>query len=125
TGQRQAHNKSFELPKVFPKALGGETRPTLSPVKYANNPEYGRAVEAYTAAKKIPHILDQIFCYCYCQDNPKYKHKSLLTCYTDDHSASCGICQMEAITAYELYKQNTPIDTIISKINKKYYHPKH
>ena len=119
------HNTHGALPKEFPKVIGGENRPIEDPQKYAGDPKYGNAVQAYTAAKEIPHVLDKIFCYCYCQDNPRYKHKSLLTCYTDDHGANCGICQREAIHAHELYKKGMKVKDIVLAVNKKHFHPKH
>ncbi len=58
---------------------GGETRPVLSPSLFV-----GRATEAYAAAKQYPELMDQIFCYCKCDEPPTY-HKSLLSCFTVKH----------------------------------------
>jgi hypothetical protein len=60
---------------------GGETRPVLSPSLFV-----GRAREAYAAAKQYPEVMDQVFCYCTCDEPPTY-HKSLLSCFTDNHGA--------------------------------------
>ncbi len=60
---------------------GGETRPLLDPSLFR-----GRTREAYAAAKKYPEVLDQVFCYCTC-DEPPFNHKSLLSCFTDKHGA--------------------------------------
>lgn len=60
----------------------GETRPTLSPAQFS----YPKVAEAYQIAKDIPHVLDSVFCYCYCSEKPFY-HKSLLSCYVDMHAA--------------------------------------
>lgn len=60
---------------------GGETRPVLNPLMFT-----GMAREAYIVAKKYPEILDQVYCYCYCDRQP-FNHKSLLSCFTDRHGA--------------------------------------
>lgn len=62
----------------------GEKRSTLDPDIFANNP---RIKAAYQAAKKIPWVLDSIYCYCFCEESPVFKHKSLLSCYVDNHAA--------------------------------------
>lgn len=58
---------------------GGETRPVLSPSLFV-----GMASEAYAAAREYPKVMDEVFCYCTCDEPPTY-HKSLLSCYTDKH----------------------------------------
>jgi hypothetical protein len=58
---------------------GGETRPVLDPLLFT-----GLAREAYAAAKKHPEVMNQVFCYCKC-DEPPFNHKSLLSCFADNH----------------------------------------
>ena len=58
---------------------GGETRPVLSPSLFV-----GMASEAYAAARQYPEVMDQVFCYCKCDEPPTF-HKSLLSCFTDKH----------------------------------------
>ena len=61
---------------------------------------------AYDVAQKIPGILYQLPCYCYCD---KIGHKSLRTCYESDHAAHCSTCLKEAYYAYfETKKGKTP-----------------
>ncbi len=60
---------------------GGEIRPVLEPSLFK-----GRVSAAYAAAKKYPEVMDQVYCYCYC-DNPPFNHKSLLSCFTERHGA--------------------------------------
>jgi len=93
----------------MPKALGGETRPTLSPEYF-----FGKTARAYKAAREIPHVLDKIYCYCNCQK--KAGHKSLLTCYVDRHGSKCDICMKEANMAYDLYKEGYKTDEIVRKV---------
>ena len=72
----ESGGKSFQV-------RGGETRPVLDPFQFATR----RAVLAYAAARKYPQVMDQMFCYCYC-NRPPVNHKSLLSCFTDRHGAS-------------------------------------
>jgi len=78
-----------------------ETKETLDPRLFARNPYVSRT---YEIAKEIPGVLDKVFCYCYCEMNPRFKHKSLLTCFTDDHGANCGICMRQAMDSYQMSK---------------------
>jgi hypothetical protein len=57
-----------------------EDRPTLSPGRFT-----GKIREAYEIARAIPEVLDQLYCYCSCQS---IGHKSLLSCYVDDHASA-------------------------------------
>ncbi len=61
----------------------GESRQTKSPLAYSN----ALIRKAYGIAKRIPWVLDSIYCYCYCEESPIFRHKSLLSCYVDDHAA--------------------------------------
>lgn len=61
----------------------GETRQTLEPYIFKDP----IIRDAYKVAKEIPWVLDSIYCYCYCKESPVFKHKSLLSCYVDDHAA--------------------------------------
>ena len=61
----------------------GETRATLDPSLF-NDPQVRKA---YQVAKEIPWVLDSIYCYCKCEESPVFKHKSLLSCYVDNHAA--------------------------------------
>jgi hypothetical protein len=60
---------------------GKETRPVLDPAMFA-----GRIRTAYAIAKKYPDVLNEVFCYCYC-DQPPFHHNTLLSCFTDKHGA--------------------------------------
>ncbi len=60
---------------------GGETRPVLDPYQFT-----GMTRAAYAAAKKYPQVLDQVRCYCNC-DEPPFYHKSLLSCFVETHGA--------------------------------------
>ena len=72
--------------------------PTLSPAKFT-----GVALDAYQAAREIPQTLAQLPCYCHCDQN--LGHKSLLSCFEDDHAAHCAVCAGEGQMAYRLQKE--------------------
>jgi len=61
----------------------GEYGQTLDP-KGAPSP---KVKAAYQAAKDIPWVLDSIYCYCKCKENPATRHISLLSCFTGGHAA--------------------------------------
>jgi uncharacterized protein with PCYCGC motif len=63
----------------------------------------GKTREAYEAAKKIPVVLAQMPCYCHCDRG--MGHKSLHSCFEDDHAAHCATCVDEALLAYRLQKE--------------------
>lgn len=72
--------------------------PTLAPEKFT-----GLTRDAYRAAREIPVTLAQMPCYCYCDRG--MGHKSLYSCFEDDHAASCAVCVNEALLAYKLEKE--------------------
>ncbi len=61
----------------------GESRATLDPARFSDP----MVRKAYQAAKEIPWVLDSIYCYCRCEESPVFRHKSLLSCYVDNHAA--------------------------------------
>lgn len=60
--------------------------------------QYPYQARAYQLAAKIPDVLNQMPCYCYCE---REGHKSLHTCFETTHGAHCGICMKEVFYAYE------------------------
>jgi len=62
--------------------MGGERRPVLDPWQFGS--PFVRA--QYTAAQQHGDTMDQVYCYCHC-DQPPFLHKSLLSCFTDKHAA--------------------------------------
>ncbi len=60
----------------------GETRDTLPPSMFVDP----FIANMYQVAKDIPHVLDSLKCYCYCERAP-FHHFSLLSCYVDKHAA--------------------------------------
>ncbi len=79
----------------------------------------GKTREAYRVAKEIPETLAQLPCYCECDRG--FGHKSLHSCYVDDHASQCAVCVDEALLAYKLQKEDklTP-EQVREKIIEKY-----
>jgi hypothetical protein len=67
---------------------------------------------AYEAARRFPDIIDRLHCFCECKENQKEGHKTLLTCFTSEHAAGCGICQKEALLAAQLKDRGIADDDI-------------
>jgi hypothetical protein len=72
--------------------------PTLEPEKFT-----GIVRDAYRAAREIPQTLAQLPCYCHCDRG--MGHKSLHSCYEDDHASHCAVCVNEALLALKLEKE--------------------
>jgi len=72
--------------------------PTLAPEKFM-----GKQRLAYMAVREIPQTIAQLPCYCYCDQG--FGHKSLHSCFVDDHAAHCAVCVDEALLAYKLQKE--------------------
>lgn len=71
---------------------------TLAPAQFE-----GKTREAYEIAKKIPETLAELPCYCHCDQ--AFGHKSLHSCYVDDHASHCAVCVDEALLAYKLQRE--------------------
>ena len=86
-----------------------EKAPILDPKRFADTSRYEPEVApAYEVARKYPQTLDRLHCFCECQESMTHRHKTLLTCFTTDHAAGCGICIREAILAGELTDKGLP-----------------
>lgn len=102
-GRVPAYYKSLEDVKEIPK--------TLSPDKFTD----AETKAAYIVAQENPKLLLQLPCYCFCDDG--LNHKSLLSCYIDEHAVHCDICRKEAIDGNRLQKeQNLSPEQIREKL---------
>ena len=72
--------------------------PTLDPDKFTGLPR-----DAYRAVREIPVTIAQLPCYCHCDKG--FGHKSLYSCFEDDHAAHCAVCVQEALLALKLEKE--------------------
>ncbi len=98
----------FEVPPSK-SSLG----PTLDPNQFS-----GITRDAYRAVREIPVTVAQLPCYCHCDQG--FGHKSLYSCFEDDHASHCDVCIREALLALKLEKEQklTPAqirDTIVAQ----------
>ena len=61
--------------------------------------------DAYMAARGIPAVLNQLYCWCHCRESTIFHHRSLLECFESDHASQCSICMGEATLAYDRVKR--------------------
>ncbi len=80
---------------------------------------YSKQMQSYAIANKIPEVLDQLYCFCQCDQS--IGHHSLLSCFADNHASMCGICMDEAILADEMHKDGKSISAIANEIDKRYW----
>jgi hypothetical protein len=69
--------------------------PTLAPQQFS-----GKTRLAYQVVGQIPKTIAQLPCYCHCDEG--FGHKSLHSCFVDDHASHCAVCVDEALLAYKL-----------------------
>ncbi|MFY9675170.1 MAG: CYCXC family (seleno)protein [Terriglobales bacterium] len=60
-------------------------------------------VHAYELAAKIPKVIYQQPCYCYCDRS--MGHNSLHSCFSGMHGAQCSTCMQELYYTYTMYKK--------------------
>src|SRR2546423_849598 len=60
--------------------------------------QYPYQTHAYDLASKIPTILHQQPCYCYCD---RMGHNSLHSCFESTHGAQCTTCLKELYYSYQ------------------------
>lgn len=86
-----------------PPARGAKLPPILGKDQlWAENAQFPHQTHAYDLAAKIPAVLHQQPCYCYCD---RMGHNSLHSCFESTHGARCDICLKELYYAYSEYKQ--------------------
>jgi hypothetical protein len=64
---------------------------------WGENAQSPYQTHAYDLAAKIPAVLHQQPCYCYCD---RMGHNSLHSCFESTHGARCEICLKELYYAY-------------------------
>ena len=90
-------------------AKGESIPPVLTPgqLTYPETKYKLVQVHSYELAAKIPQVIYQQPCYCYCDRG--HGHKSLHSCFEGTHGAACSTCMREAVYAYQQTKlRRTP-----------------
>ena len=94
-----SHGPANRVPAHFASAKDVKSLPPVLPATRF----FGKARLAYAAVKEIPQTIAQLPCYCYCDEG--FGHKSLHSCFVDDHAAHCAVCVDEALLAYKWEKE--------------------
>jgi hypothetical protein len=69
---------------------------------WGEDAEYPYQTHAYELAAKIPAVVYQQPCYCYCD---RIGHKSLHSCFETTHGAKCSICLKEVYYSYLMHQK--------------------
>ena len=86
-----------------PPPKGSKLPPILTKDQlWGDNAQFSYQTRAYELAAKIPAVLHQQPCYCYCD---RMGHKSLHSCFENTHGAECSICLKELYYAYSQHKR--------------------
>jgi len=86
-----------------PPAKGKKLPPILKPQElWAGDAQYPYQTHAYELAAKIPAVLHQQPCYCYCD---RMGHNSLHSCFENTHGARCSTCLKELYYSYQQSKK--------------------
>ena len=70
---------------------------------------------AYDLAAKVPVVLHQQPCYCYCD---RMGHNSLHSCFETTHGAQCSTCLKELYYSYQEHKKGKTATQIRAGIIK-------
>src|SRR5580658_7314936 len=63
--------------------------------------QYPYQTHAYELASRIPTVLHQQPCYCYCD---RMGHNSLHSCFESTHGSRCATCLKELYYSYQQHK---------------------
>jgi hypothetical protein len=85
------------------------------PGRYADDP---RIAQVYAEVAQIAAVADGLYCHCDCSKHSG--HRSLLTCFEDDHGSGCDICLGEAHLAYTMTQQGASLEQIRTAIDQQF-----
>ena len=100
TSQQAKSQEEAAVPayNAGPPAKGTKLPPILATDQlWAENAQYAYQTHAYELAAKIPVVLHQQPCYCYCD---RMGHNSLHSCFESTHGAQCATCLKEVYYSY-------------------------
>jgi len=86
-----------------PPAKGTKLPPILGKDQlWGQAAQYPFQTHAYELAAKIPVVLHQQPCFCYCD---RMGHNSLHSCFEGTHGALCATCLKELYYSYQMNKK--------------------
>lgn len=101
SSQQEAQVPAFH---AGPPAKGDKLPPILGKEDlWGDNAQATYQTHAYELAAKIPAVLHQQPCYCYCDRG--MGHNSLHSCFEGTHGAVCSTCLRELYYSYTQHKQ--------------------
>lgn len=99
-----------------PPPKGTKLPPVLTKADlWGADAQYPYQTHAYELAAKIPAVLHQQPCYCYCD---RMGHNSLHSCYEDTHGARCATCLKELYYSYQQHQKGKTASQIRAGIIK-------
>lgn len=99
-----------------PASRNGVTSSAVAPsARYAAVPAIAAV---YDMAAQIPEVLDGLYCHCDCSKHSG--HRSLLTCFGDDHGAGCDVCLGEAELAFGMTREGRSLKDIRLAVDRLY-----
>jgi hypothetical protein len=101
TSQQEGETPAFN---AGPPSKGTTLPPILGKEQlWGENAQYPFQTHAYELAAKIPAVLHQQPCYCYCDRG--MGHNSLHSCFEGTRGAQCSVCLKEAYYAYSMHQK--------------------
>ncbi len=94
----EQENRGVPAYNKLPPAKGTKLPPILKKDALWGENGGPAQIRAYELAAKIPTVLHQLPCFCYCDRG--MGHKSLRTCFEGTHGAQCDVCMKELFYAY-------------------------
>jgi len=101
------------VPAFYQSERDAQPLPATLSAKLFSDPKMARV---YEIAQRIPAILAQQPCFCYCDRG--HGHRSLLDCQRDNHSAECVVCRKEVLLADRLSRMGLNAKEIRASIVK-------
>jgi hypothetical protein len=120
SAQWQFHEDDQGVPAFnpAPPKPGSKLPPILGKEQlWGQNSQYPFQTHAYELAAKIPTVLYQQPCYCYCDRG--MGHNSLRSCFEGTHGAECGTCLKELYYSYQEHKAGKTAKQIRAGIIKQ------
>jgi hypothetical protein len=117
TAQWASTQEEGRVPAYNPPPAKGAKLPPILPTEnlWGQNSQYPYQTHAYELAAKIPSVIYQMPCYCYCD---RMGHKSLHSCFEGSHGAECATCLKELYYTYEQTKKKKTVAQVRQGIIK-------
>ncbi|HWS99584.1 MAG TPA: CYCXC family (seleno)protein [Pyrinomonadaceae bacterium] len=113
TNQNTTQPRAPRVPAFQDAQSAKSLRPTLPAEQFI-----GPTRDAYRIVKEIPETIAQLPCYCHC--DMSFGHKSLYSCFEDNHASQCAVCVNEALIAYNMHKNGVAPAQIREYIIQQY-----